>query len=82
MDFEPFHGSPDILVEFLSPSNEKHDRFVKKDLYEKFGVKEYWIIDPDTKESFVFQLVENKYILSKRDNGQLFSPLFNHSFTI
>jgi Uma2 family endonuclease len=82
MDFEPFHGSPDILVEFLSPSNEKHDRFVKKDLYEKFGVKEYWIIDPDTKESFVYQLVENKYALSKRDNSQLFSPFFNHSFTI
>jgi Uma2 family endonuclease len=82
LDFEPFHGSPDILIEFLSPGNEKHDRLVKRDLYEKFGVKEYWIIDPVTKESIVYQLVEGRYVLSKKDKGQVFSPLFNHSFII
>lgn len=82
LDFEPFHGSPDVLVEFLSPGNDRHDRVVKKDLYEKFGVREYWIIDPVTKESIVYQLAENRYVLSKKDKGQLFSPLFNHSFTI
>lgn len=80
LDFEPFHGIPDILVEFLSPGNDKHDRVTKKNLYEKFGVKEYWIIDPITKESIVYQLVEKRYVLSKEDKGKLFSPLFDHSF--
>ncbi len=80
LDDEPYQGSPDILVEFLSPSNNKHDLVTKKDLYEKFGVKEYWIIDPATKESIVYQLVDKKYILSDKETNTLFSPLFNHSF--
>jgi Uma2 family endonuclease len=80
LDDEPYQGSPDILVEFLSPSNNKHDLVTKKDLYEKFGVKEYWIIDPATKESIVYQLVDKKYILSGKGTSTLFSPFFNHSF--
>ena len=46
------HGVPDLLIEILSPGNRKHDLVTKKDLYEKFGVKEYWIIDPETKEQY------------------------------
>ncbi len=80
-DFEPYHGCPDILVEILSPGSSKHDLVVKKELYEKFGVKEYWVIDPTTKESHVFQLVNGKYVLTEKNQGSLFSPLFNHTFT-
>lgn len=53
-DYETVHGVPDLIIEILSPGNRQHDEVVKKMLYEKFGVKEYWIIDPDrlTSEGF------------------------------
>jgi len=40
------HGPPDIVVEVLSRSTAVFDLLLKKDGYETFGVKEYWIIDP------------------------------------
>jgi len=80
-DYEPYQGSPDILVELISPGSNKHDLVIKKDLYEKFGVLEYWIVDPTTKESQVYQLVDKKYILVGKNTGTIFSPFLNHSFT-
>jgi Uma2 family endonuclease len=74
-------GVPDLIVEFLSPGNNKHDLVTKKELYEKFGVKEYWIIDPATKEAFVYQLENKQYTLAGKEISNLFSPIFNHSFS-
>lgn len=42
-------GAPDWAVEILSPGSEKRDLVVKKDLYAKHGVREYWIIDPEAR---------------------------------
>ena len=77
---EPYRGIPDILVEILSPGNDKHDSITKKTLYEKFGVKEYWIIDPTSKESIVYQLIGKEYKLTAKNTATLFSPLLNQSF--
>ena len=80
LDDVPYEGIPDLLVEILSPSNNKHDLVTKKNLYEKFGVKEYWIIDPTSKESIVYQLIGNQYKISAKNMATLFSPLLNQSF--
>jgi len=49
-------GAPDLIVEVLSPSTLKHDWNYKFNLYEKAGVKEYWIVDPKAKTANVFLL--------------------------
>jgi Uma2 family endonuclease len=49
------HGPPDLVIEVLSRSTAGFDLLLKKDGYEKFGVKEYWIVDPmdKTVETFI-----------------------------
>ena len=52
-------GAPDLIVEILSPSNRKHDLIVKYDLYQKHGVREYWIVSPKSKTVTVHILQED-----------------------
>lgn len=47
-------GAPDMVVEILSPSTQRHDRLVKLGLYQRAGVREYWIVDPENKAVQVF----------------------------
>lgn len=49
-------GAPDLVVEILSPSSLRHDRLVKFGLYQRAGVREYWIVDPEYKSLQVFML--------------------------
>ena len=49
-------GIPDLIIEIVSPSTARSDKFYKFNMYEKFGIKEYWIIEPDIKLLSVFTL--------------------------
>lgn len=56
-------GAPDLIIEILSPSTLKVDVLLKKTLYQRFGVREYWMIDPKKKKVEVYFLEEGQYIL-------------------
>ena len=76
----PIRAVPDLIIEILSPANAKHDKVRKKDLYEKFGVKEYWIVDPSTKNTIGYSLVENKFVSLGEFGGEVKSVLLKQSF--
>ena len=57
-------GAPDLIIEILSPSTRKSDKITKKQLYEKFGVPEYWIVDPDTRMVDVYLQFNGRYVIS------------------
>ena len=61
-------GAPDMIVEVLSPSTAKKDMYYKYILYEKAGVKEYWVVHPTDKTIHVYQLQNN----GKYDDGTLY----------
>lgn len=75
-------GSPNLLIEILSPSNEKMDTEIKKEMYQQFGVKEYWIANPDDKRIIVYHLSENKYIEYSNQIGKANSKLLNKEFVL
>ena len=54
-------GAPDLIVEVFSNATKKRDMGIKKDTYEKYGVREYWLVDPKEKSIVVYHLINNKY---------------------
>lgn len=59
-------GAPDLIIEILSPSTQRHDRVTKFNLYQEAGVREYWIVDPMSRtvqvyvlENGLFRVVES-----------------------
>ncbi len=73
-------GAPDVIVEILSPGNKKHDTERKKPLYEKFGVKEYFIVDPKTKEVFSYYLSGRQYVKQESSKGKIKSVVLKKTF--
>lgn len=55
-------GAPDFIIEIISPSSARHDRWTKYNLYRNTGVKEYWIVDPTAKTVTVNILGGDGYI--------------------
>lgn len=64
-------GAPDLVIEILSPSHPGNDRFLKRGVYARFHIPEYWIIEPEF--GFVTVLrsgVPDKYDLEARFNRE------------
>jgi Uma2 family endonuclease len=54
-------GPPDLVIEVLSESNFRHDLLVKRRLYARFRIPEYWLVDPQEQTVSVLELVEDAY---------------------
>jgi|SRR5580692_6932672 Uma2 family endonuclease len=68
-------GTPDLLVELVSPSSVRRDRYEKMKLYARFGVKEYWIGDAANRSLEILTLAKGRYELrcSAGEKGKLSS---------
>lgn len=56
-------GIPDLVVEIISPSSISRDRYTKYNLYERFGIPEYWLLDVKNQSLEIFILKDKKYEL-------------------
>ncbi len=74
---DSIRGAPDLVIEILSPSSGYREREVKKKIYAKYGVKEYWLVDTKKKRVEVFALPENlnKPIIFEKEIST--TPLFS-----
>lgn len=72
-------AAPDLVVEVLSDSTRRRDEITKRHLYERFGVEEYWVIDPEIDSVKVYRRSEGRFRrtaeVSLEEGGELTSPL-------
>lgn len=70
-------GPPDLVVEILSPGTAEHDRGYKQALYGRYGVREYWIVDPEAETIEVLgESAEGLTLVTSYQSGQtMTSPL-------
>lgn len=59
LDARGLNGAPDLVIEIISPSTASHDITTKFMLYQRHGVKEYWIVHPNDQTVMVFKLGED-----------------------
>jgi Uma2 family endonuclease len=71
------YGAPDLVVEVLSPGTENRDKRDKKAVYEKYGVKEYWIANPVTKKVIGYRLEGNRFTEITSEDSVIESGLLN-----
>jgi Uma2 family endonuclease len=54
-------GPPNVVVEILSPSSKGQDEFLKKSVYARFNVPEYWLVNPDLGFITIFRIMDGVY---------------------
>jgi len=54
-------GAPDLVVEIGSPSTRRRDEMLKRRLYERCAVSEYWVVDPELDTIRIYRLVDGRY---------------------
>jgi Uma2 family endonuclease len=61
-------GAPELAIEIISPGveNRRRDRVAKRNLYGRYGVQEYWIVDPKARTVEVYNLKQNSLTLTKK----------------
>lgn len=69
------HGAPDLIIEILSPSSVRYDLEIKRGVYERHGVKEYWVVDPATRIAQGFFLVNGIFEPTEKRKGVINSGL-------
>ena len=72
-------GAPDLVIEILSPSTAYYDMRVKFAVYEKHGVREYWLVDSKLKKVEIFENIGNKFELNNEaeGDGSVFSKVLD-----
>ncbi|HWX41197.1 MAG TPA: Uma2 family endonuclease [Blastocatellia bacterium] len=70
-------GAPELIIEILSPGaeNERRDRHVKRQLYKKYGVKEYWVVNVQRREIEVYRTARLRLVATLGIKDELTSPL-------
>lgn len=72
-------GAPDLVIEIISESTRKTDEIIKRKLYERHGIPEYWIVDPELETVKVYRMTDQGYTraaeLSLESNNILTTPL-------
>ena len=71
------HGIPDLVVEILMLETARYDLNEKKAAYERFGITEYWIVDPEENTATGYYLVNNEYHPFSNEKGLLKSKLLD-----
>ena len=61
LDRRGVRGAPDFVVEVLSPGTASHDHVRKRRIYERAGVREYWLVHPFDRMVTVYRLVDGEY---------------------
>lgn len=68
-------GAPDLVVEIISDASRRIDKVLKRMLYERYGVREYWIIDPVVEILERYILKDDRYQkVGEYQSGEIFSP--------
>lgn len=73
-------GAPDLVIELLSPGNARRDRRIKKKIYERNGVREYYIINPRTGEAEAWYLSGKKFVCQALTKNEFYSAILNKKF--